>query len=400
MKNDQEIVIVDGVRTPQGAFGGAFRDLTAQKLGEIVVRALIERTKLDPAKVDEVIFGCVGQASDAPNIARVIALLAGIPKEVTGYTVARNCASGIQAIVNACQSILSQDADVQIVGGTESMSCSPYVSRDLRFGKKLRNSAMIDSLWEGLTDPVCGELMGKTAENLAEEFSITRQDQDKFAVQSHQKMFRATREGKFKDEIVPVTVEKKAAGRSMPPETVLQDEGINPAINEQTLALYPPMFKENGTVTAGNACGLADGAVALLMMTRKKADELGYKNVLGSIRSYAFSGVEPRRMGIGPSLAVPKALKKAGLEMKDVQLMEINEAFAAQVLSVAKAMPFDPGILNVNGGSIAIGHPVGITGARLTLSLLNEMKRRKLRIGVATLCVGGGQGAALVLERK
>jgi acetyl-CoA acetyltransferase family protein len=242
--------------------------------------------------------------------------------------------------------------------------------------------------------------MGRTAENLVEEFKITRQEQDKFAVQSHQKMFRATREGKFKDEIAPVTVEKKAAGRPMPPETISQDEGINPAINEQTLALYPPMFKENGTVTAGNACGLADGAVALLMMTRKKADELGFKNVLGTVRSYAFAGVEPRRMGIGPSLAVPKALKKAGLEMKDVQLVEINEAFAGQVLSVLKAYPIDPAILNVNGGSIAIGHPVGITGARLTLSLLHEMKRRNLKTGVATLCVGGGQGAALVLERK
>jgi acetyl-CoA C-acetyltransferase len=400
MNNGQEIVIVDGVRTPQGAFGGAFRDLTAQKLGEIVVRALLERTKLDPAKVEEVIFGCVGQASDAPNVARVISLLAGLPKEVPGYTVARNCASGIQAIVNGCQSILSGDADIQIVGGTESMSCAPYVSRDLRFGKKLRNSAMIDSLWEGLTDPVCGELMGKTAENLAEEFGITRQDQDKFAVQSHQKMFRASREGKFKNEIVPVVVEKKAAGRPMPPETVAQDEGINPAINEQTLALYPSMFKENGTVTAGNACGLADGAVALLMMTRKRADELGYKNVLGTVRSYAFSGVEPRRMGIAPTLAIPMALKKAGLTMKDVQLVELNEAFAAQVLAVLKVLPMDPAILNVNGGSIAIGHPVGITGVRITLSLLNEMKRRQLKIGVATLCVGGGQGAAVVLERK
>ena len=397
---EHEIVIVDGVRTPQGVMGGAFRDLTAQKLGEVVTKAVLERTKIDPTKIDEVIFGCVGQGSDAPNIARVISLMAGIPKTVPGYTVARNCASGIQAIVNGCQNILSGDADVQIVGGTESMSAAPYVSRDMRFGKRLRSAEMIDSLWEGLTDPICGQLMGRTAENLAEEFKITRSEQDKFAAASHQKAFRATREGKWKDEITPVTVQKKAAGRAMPPETIMQDEGINPGLNEQTLALYPTTFKENGTVTPGNACGISDGAAAMLIMTRKKADELGYKEVLGTIRSYAFGGVEPERMGLGPTIAIPKALKKAGLELKDIQLIEINEAFAVQVLACQKVLGINGDILNVNGGGIAIGHPVGTTGARITLALLNEMKKRKLKYGIAALCVGGGQGAALVLERK
>ncbi len=396
----QEIVIVDGVRTPQGNLGGAFRDLSAQKLGEVVVRALLERNRLDPAVIDEVIFGCVGQGSDAPNIARVISLMAGVPKTVPGYTVARNCASGIQSLVNGCQSILSGDADVQIVGGTESMSSQPFVSRDLRFGKKLRNSEMIDSLWEGLTDPICGQLMGRTAENLVEEFNITREEQDKFAVASHQKAFRATREGKFKNEIVPVTVAKKAAGRPMPPEVVSQDEGPNPAINEQTLALYPPMFKEGGSVTAGNACGISDGAAALLLMTRKKAEDLGFKEPLGTVKAYAFGGVEPERMGLGPTVAIPKALKKAGLTLKDMQLLEINEAFAAQVIACERVLGFDRNILNVNGGAIAFGHPVGTTGARITLALLNEMKKRNLKYGLASLCVGGGQGAAVVVERK
>ncbi len=397
---ETEIVIVDGVRTPQGVFGGAFRDLSAQKLGEVVVRALLEKTKITPASVDEVIFGCVGQASDAPNIARVISLMADIPKTVPGYTVARNCASGIQAVVSGCQNILSGDANVQIVGGTESMSTQPYVSRDLRFGKRMRSTEMIDALWEGLTDPICGQLMGRTAENLVEEFKITRSEQDQYAVLSHQRAFRATREGKFKEEIAPVLVQKRTMGKPLPPETVMQDEGPNPALNEQMLALYPTTFKENGTVTPGNACGISDGAAALLIMTRKKADELGYKQVLGTVRAYAFGGVEPQRMGIGPTVAIPLALKKAGLTLKDIQLIELNEAFAAQVIACEKVLGLDRNLMNVNGGAIALGHPVGTTGTRIILTLLHEMKRKSLCYGVASLCIGGGQGAAVVLERK
>ena len=397
--NKEEIIIVDGVRTPQGALGGALRSLSAQKLGEIVVRALLERTRMNPSLLEDVIFGCVGQSSDAPNIARVISLMAGIPKTVPGYTVARNCASGIQSLVNGCQNILSGDADAQIIGGTESMSCQPYLSRDLRFGKRLRNTEMVDSLWEGLTDPICSQLMGWTAENLAEEFKISRTEQDQYAVLSHQRAFRATREGKLKGEIAPVTIIKKAAGKSVPPEVISQDEGINPALNEQILALYPTTFKENGTVTPGNACGISDGAAALLLMTRKKAETLGFKEVLGRVRSYAFGGVEPERMGIGPTVAIPLALKKAGLTLKDVQLIELNEAFAAQVIACEKVLGLDRNLMNVNGGAIAIGHPVGMTGTRIVLTLLHEMKRRNLKIGLASLCIGGGQGAAVVLER-
>lgn len=395
----KEVVIIDGVRTPVGNFGGSLKDITAHKLGEIVVWELLKRTNLDPNLVDHVIFGSVGQYSDATNVARVISLLAGLPIRVPAYTVARNCASGLQAIVNAAQEITCGDAEIVIAGGVENMSRAPYVSRDMRWGKRLRHAEFIDSVWEGLTDAFCGQIMGYTAENLAEEFKISREEQDRFAVESHKRAFRATREGKFKDEIVTVMVPKKAAGKEVMPEPFSQDEGINPALTEQQLSLYPPIFKEGGTVTGGNACPLNDAAAALLVMSRERAKALGYEP-LGSIRSYAFVGVEPQRMGIGPALAIPAALKKAGLTLKEMQLIEVNEAFAAQYLSVEKQLGLNREIVNVNGGAIALGHPVGMSGARLTITLLQEMKRRNLSLGVVSLCVGGGLGSAMVLERK
>ena len=397
--NRKEVVIVDGVRTPIGNLGGAIKDIPAQRLGEIVIRELINRTKIDPKLIDEVIFGCVSQSSDAPNIARVIALMAGLPIEIPAYTVQRNCSSGLQSIVNACQSIQAGDADIQIAGGAESMSSAPYLSRDLRFGKRLKNSVMIDSLWEGLTDPICNQLMGKTAENLVEEFNITREEQDKFAIRSHKLAFRAIREGKFKEEIVPVSVPKRVAGKEVAPEIFAQDEGPNVALTEQILSVYPTIFKENGSVTPGNSCPISDGAAAVLIMSKEKAKELGYEP-LGYIRAYAFAGVEPQRMGIGPAHATPLVLKKAGLELKDIQLIEINEAFAAQYIAVEKRLGLNRDIVNVNGGAIALGHPVGMTGTRLTLTLLREMKRRNLTLGLASMCIGGGLGGAVVVERK
>ncbi len=397
--NRKEVVIVDGVRTPLGNLGGAIKDIPAQKLGEIVIRELINRTKIDPKLIDEVIIGCVSQSSDAPNIARVIALMAGLPIEIPAYTVQRNCSSGLQSIVNACQNIQAGDADIQIAGGAESMSSAPYLSRDLRFGKRLKNSVMVDSLWEGLTDPICNQLMGKTAENLVEEFNITREEQDKFAVRSHKLAFRAIREGKFKEEIVPVSVPKRVAGKEVAPEIFAQDEGPNVALTEQMLSVYPTIFKENGTVTPGNSCPISDGAAAVLIMSKEKAKELGYEP-LGYIRAYAFAGVEPHRMGIGPAHATPLVLKKAGLELKDIQLIEINEAFAAQYIAVEKRLGLNRDIVNVNGGAIALGHPVGMTGTRLTLTLLREMKRRNLTLGLASMCIGGGLGGAVIVERK
>jgi acetyl-CoA C-acetyltransferase len=395
----KEIVIVDGGRTPIGNLGGALKDVTPQEMAATVIRELVKRNNLKVSEVDEVILGCVGQFSDAPNVARVAALLAGIPKEATAYTVQRNCSSGMQAVVNAYQNIICGDADLQLAGGTESMSQAPYVSRDMRFGKRMRDSKMIDSLMEGLTDPVCHLVMGQTAEVLADEFKISRKEQDEYAVQSHKKAFRAQRENKFKDEIVPVMVQKKVMGKVVATEPVNQDEGINAALNEQTLASYPTIFKENGTVTPGNACGINDGAAVLMVMSKEKADALGYKP-LGYIRSYAFSGVEPERMGIGPAHAIPKALKKAGLELKDMKLIEINEAFAAQVLADDRVLKMNREILNVNGGAIALGHPVGMTGARLILTGLREMARRNVDLGVISMCIGGGLGGAMVLERK
>ncbi len=395
----KKVVIVDGVRTPQGGLGGALKDQTAQKLGEIVTVELLKRTGIDPAIVDELIAGCVGQSSDAPNVARVIALRSGLPIKTPAYTVARNCASGMQAIVSAYQSIQCGDGEVYLCVGTESMSTAPFINRDIRFGKKLQHSMLIDTLWEGLTDPCCGQIMGLTAENLAVEFNITREQQDTYSVQSHKKAFRATREGKFKDEIVAVQVEKRVAGKVVATEPVAQDEGPNIALNLQTLALYPTIFKkEGGTVTPANACPISDGAAAVLVMTEERAKALNL-TPLGTLRSYGFAAVEPERMGIGPAHATPIALKKAGLSLKDIQLIEVNEAFAAQYLSVEKALELNRDIVNVNGGAIALGHPVGATGVRIVVTLLKEMKKRNLSLGLATLCVGGGMGAALVFER-
>ncbi len=394
----KEVVVVAGVRTPIGNFGGALKDIPAHKLGELVVRETLARAGLDPGLVEEVIVGCVGQTSDAYNVARVIALMAGLRIRLPAYSVQRNCASGLQPFVNAYQNIQSGDADVQVVGGVENMSRAPFVSRDMRWGKRLRHAEFIDSIWEGLTDAFCGQLMGRTAENLAEEFGISREEQDRFAVESHRRAFKAVREGKFKDEILPISIPKTVAGRDVAPTVFAQDEGPNPGLTEQQLALYPPIFKEDGTVTAGNSCPLNDGAAAALVMSADRARDLGLRP-MGRIRGYAFVGVEPTRMGIGPVEALPLALKRAGVSLADLELIEVNEAFAAQYLAVERLLGLKREIVNVNGGAIALGHPVGMTGTRLVLTLLHEMRRRGASLGAVTMCVGGGQGAAMVLER-
>ena len=402
----KEVVIVDAVRTPVGNHGGVFRDVDAKELARTVIRGLLDRTRIDPAKIDEVIFGCIAQPSDAPNITRVAALMAGVPKEVPAYTVARNCDSGMDALVGAWREAQVGDGEIFIVGGVESMSNIPYIVKGARWGLKIRHAQFTDAMWEGLTDPVCGQLMGRTAENLVEEFNIPRQEQDEFAVQSHKKAFMATRMEKFVDEIVPVEVVKKVAGQEVAKEKVLQDETINPGLTVQKAALYPTVFKEGGSVTPANACGISDGASAMLVMTADKAKELGYEP-LARIVAYAYAGVEPHRMGIAPAFAIPKALKKAGLALKDMDLIEINEAFAAQVLSVGKTLKdegWDWSKVNVNGGAIALGHPVGSSGCRIVVTMLHEMKRRAAegkpaRYGLATLCAAGGQGSAIIVER-
>jgi len=399
----KEVVIVEAIRTPVGNHGGAFRDVDAKVLATTVIKGILERTKIDPASISEVIFGCIAQPSDAPNITRVAALMAGIPKEVPGYTVARNCDSGMDAIVQAWRNIQVGDGEIYLVGGVESMSNIPYIVKGARWGLKIRHAQFTDAMWEGLTDPICGQLMGRTAENLAEEFNLTRQEQDEYAVQSHKKAFMATRMEKFVDEIVPVEVKKKVAGQEVAREKILQDETINPGLTVQKAALYPTIFKEGGSVTPANACGISDGASAMLIMTAEKAKELGYEP-LAKIVGYGYAGVEPERMGIAPAGAVPKALKKAGLELEQMDLIEINEAFAAQVLAVGKMLNWDWKKVNVNGGAIALGHPVGSSGCRIVVTLLHEMKRRNkegkapVHYGLATLCAAGGQGSALVVE--
>jgi acetyl-CoA C-acetyltransferase len=268
----------------------------------------------------------------------------------------------------------------------------------MRWGKRLRHAEFIDSIWEGLTDAFCGQLMGLTAENLAEEFGISREEQDRFAVESHRRAFKAMREGRLKDEVFPITVSKSVAGREVPPVAIVQDEGPNVALTEQQLALYPPLFKEGGTVTAGNSCPLNDGAAAAVVMSAARARDLNHRP-LGRIRSYAFIGVDPTRMGIGPAEALPLALKRAGVNLADLGLIEVNEAFAAQYLAVERLLGLKRDIVNVNGGAIALGHPVGMTGSRLVITLLYEMQRRGAALGAVALCVGGGQGAAMVVEQ-
>jgi len=398
----KEVVIVGGVRTPIGSHGGAFRTLTAQHLAALVFKEVVDRVGLDPKLFDDVILGCIGQQSDAPNIGRVAALLAGIPVNVPGYTVQRNCVSGMVSITSAYQAIQAGDGEVFLCGGTESMSTSPYVVRGARWGLKLRHDTFVDTLWEGLTDPVCGQIMGYTAENLAMMYGLSQEAQDKFAVTSHKKAFRATRMGRFRDEIVPVRVSKRVAGQEVAYEDIVQDECINPTLTVQKAAMYPTVFKKGGTVTPANACPISDGASAVIVMTADKAQALGLEP-LATIRGYAYAAIPPEIMGLGPAYAVPKALDRAGLKLTDIDLIELNEAFAAQSMAVGIELEdrgWDWNKVNVNGGAIALGHPVGCTGTRITVTLLHEMIKRDVPLGMVTACVGGGMGGAMIVERK
>jgi acetyl-CoA C-acetyltransferase len=399
----KEVVIAGAVRTPIGSHGGGLKSLRAQDLAEVVFRAVFERTGIDPAVLDEVILGNIGQPSDSANIGRVAALMAGVPNEVPGFTVARNCASGIQSITSAVQAINSDDGELFLVGGTESMSNIPYILKDARWGLKLRHAQLTDALWEGLTDPIADQIMGRTAENLVERYEISREEQDEYAVKSHKKAFMATRMEKFKEEIVPVEVVKKVAGREVARESITQDECINPALSVQKAALYPAIFKkEGGSVTPANACPISDGAAAMLIMTANKAKELGIEPE-ARIVSYAYAALDPAYMGLGPAMAIPKVLKRAGMELQDIEVIELNEAFAAQVLADGielknQGHELDFEIVNPNGGAIALGHPVGATGARQVATLSPELRRRNAKYGMISMCVGGGQGGALILE--
>jgi acetyl-CoA C-acetyltransferase len=376
--------------------------MTAQQLQAEAFRALLARVEIDPCVIDEVIVGCVGQYSDAVNIGRVAALMAGLPVRTTACTIHRNCVSGMMSVSMACQAIQSGDGDVFLCGGTESMSTAPYVVRGARWGLKLRHTEFIDSVWERLTDPICDQVMGVTAETLAMMYAIDRKEQDRFAVNSHQKALSAQQGRKFKAEIAPVCVEVREKGQRIA-QQITEDESIDPAPSLERAAAYPTVFKRNGgTVTPYNACPLSDGAAALLVMTEDRARSLGL-DARATVRGYAYAALPPDIMGLGPAYAVPKALQRAGLSLPEVDLIELNEAFAAQCLAVGIELAdrgWDWDKVNVHGGAIALGHPVGCTGARFIVTLLHAMEERDVRVGLATACVGGGMGGALIIERE
>ncbi|HEY3313720.1 MAG TPA: thiolase family protein [Bacillota bacterium] len=390
----KKCVITAACRTPVGNFGGAFRDMTATQLGVVAVREVIKRAEIEASQIDEVVVGCGGMPPKEANVARQIALFAGLPIETPAFSVQRNCASGLQAITSSVQAIQAGAGDLYLAAGVEQMSGAPYLVYGARWGLRLRPTTFDDSIWCGLIDPFAEMIMGETAERLAERYNISRQEQDEWAVLSHKKAFMAQRMGKFKDEIVPVSVPKKRGE----PELVVNDEGPQAGLSLERLALYPTIFREkNGTVTPGNACPMNDAAGAVIVMSEEKARELG-KKPLAYVKSYGFAGVDPKIMGIGPVYSTRIALQRAGLELKDIGLIELNEAFAAQYLACQRELGFNNDIANVNGGGIALGHPIGATGLRLINTLTYEMRRRGVKYGLATMCVGGGQGGSVILE--
>ena len=390
---DEDVVIVSAARTPVGSFNGALSSVPAHTLGEVAIRAALDRAHVPPADVDEVIMGQVLTAGEGQNPARQAAIAAGIPIEATAWGLNQVCGSGLRAVAVGAQQIKSGDADIIVAGGQESMSLAPHVAH-LRNGQKMGNIEFIDSMIkDGLWEAFNGYHMGTTAENVARQWQITREEQDKFATHSQNKAEAAKKAGKFKDEIVPVTIKTRKG------ETVVsEDEYIREGAKLEDAAKLRPAFDKEGTVTAGNASGINDGAAALVLMSAAEAKKRKLKP-LARIASWATAGVDPKIMGSGPIPASRKALEKAGWKIGDLDLVEANEAFAAQALAVNKDLAIDPAKVNVNGGAIAIGHPIGASGARILVTLLHEMQKRDAKKGLATLCIGGGMGIAMCVER-
>ena len=389
-----EAVILSACRTPIGAFGGALKDVGAVDLGAIVIREAVKRAAVPPADIGDAVMGCVLQAGAGMNVARQAGLKAGLPIEVPGETVNRVCGSGLQAVVHAVEAIRIGYVDAMIAGGTESMSNAPYLLPGARWGYRMGNGEAIDSmLHEGLSCAIGLTHMGITAEEVAARYTVSRADQDAFAAESQARAVRAIAEGRFKDEIVPVPVPQRKGD----PVLVDTDEYPRAGTTVEKLAALKPAFKQDGTVTAGNASGINDGAAAMVVTSMKKAQALGTKP-LARILAYVSTGVDPKIMGIGPVPAVRKVLERAGLKIGDIDLFELNEAFAAQSVAVARELQLDPAKVNVNGGAIALGHPIGASGARLLTTLVYALKARKLRYGVASLCIGGGMGIAMAVE--
>jgi len=391
----REVLICDARRTAIGTFMGSLKDVPASDLGAIVLKAILTGNGLSPSEVEEVVIGNVLQAGQGMNPARQVALKAGLPVSSTAMTINRVCGSGLQAIISGSQEIMIGDADLVVAGGIENMNRAPFLLMKARFGYRLGNDVLIDSMVnDGLWDVFNNVHMALTAEHLAEKFQITREEQDLFAYNSQMKAAQALKEGRFHREIVPVEIPQ---ARGEP--TVFQvDEHPRPDTTMEKLGKLRPAFKKDGAITAGNASGINDGAALVLLASLEKAESLGLK-VRARIMGYALSGVDPMEMGLGPVEAIKKVLKKTGLRMEDLQVVELNEAFAAQSLAVLRSIGIDPEKLNPNGGAIALGHPIGASGARLLVTLLHELERTGKSTGMVTLCIGGGQGVAMIIER-
>lgn len=389
----KEVVIISGARTAIGAFGGSLKDKEVTDLGAIVIEEALKRAKVKKEDVDEVIMGCVGQVAEDAFMARRCAIKAGLPVETTAYTVNRLCSSGLQAIVNGMMAIETGDAEIVVAGGGESMNNLPYYIRKARFGLRMGDSVLQDGLVTALSDPFSGVHMGITAENVAEKYGITREEQDKWALRSQLLAAKAREEGAFTQEIVPIEVKRKK-------ETFIfdQDEYIRTDTSLEKLSKLRPAFKEGGTVTAGNASGINDGAAAVVMMSAEKAEELGLNPQL-RIVAHAVAGVDPSLMGTGPIPSTKKALARAGMQIDDIDVIELNEAFASQAIACIRELKMDENKVNVHGGAIAMGHPIGGTGAILTVKLMYHMRKDALRYGLETLCIGGGQGLTVIYER-
>ncbi|VHF67061.1 acetyl-CoA C-acetyltransferase [Streptococcus pyogenes] len=392
----KEVVITSAYRTPIGNFGGVFKSLSAVDLGETVVTKILADTGLKSDAIDEVIFGNVLHAGLGQNVARQVALNAGLSYDTPAFTIDMVCGSGLKAVELGAQKIQTGNADIVLVGGTENMSQAPYVLQGQRWGSRMGDSKVVDTmLKDGLSDAFAGYHMGITAENIVQQYGLTREEQDAFAADSQRKAQLAIEKGRFKEEIAPVTIPQ----RKGEPLLVDQDEYPKFGTTVDKLAkLRPAFIKDEGTVTAGNASGINDGAAAILLMSKEKAEELGLP-ILAKITSYASAGVDPSIMGCGPIPATKKALAKDQLTIDDIDLIEANEAFAAQALAVSRDLGFDNEKVNVNGGAIALGHPIGASGARILVTLLAEMAKRDVRHGLATLCIGGGQGQSIIVTR-
>lgn len=390
-----EVVIVAAVRTPIGSFGGSLKDISTVDLGSLVIKNAIERAGLEPEQVDEVIMGNVLGAGLGQNVARQMSIHAGVPVTVPAFTINKVCGSGLKAVQLAVQAVLCGDAEVVVAGGAENMSQAPYILPNQRWGSRMGNATVVDTmLRDGLTDGFEDYHMGITAENVAEQYGITREDQDSFALQSQKRAVAAVESGRFKEEIIPVEIPQRR-GEPLVFDT---DEFPRKDVSLEGLSKLRPAFQKDGSVTAGNSSGINDGAAAVVVMSAEKAKELGVP-VLATIKSYASAGLDPKVMGCGPIYASRKALEKAGLTVADLDLVESNEAFAAQACAVAKELNLDLEKVNVNGGAISLGHPIGASGCRILVTLLHEMQKRDAKRGLVTLCIGGGMGTALIVER-